>query len=616
MRPVTNGSDTKPGSVGNAAAPSRVSESIIWLVSVTATPFVLIEWASVWFVTIWTVVHSLAYWTYVLAESNNDSLLWRGSRMLSSIVVWGSVSVTALTTGAYEQHEPLVLLVTFAFVSLRAIVPPDDGRYNWEIDGLVVGTITALCSLHSGQPAFGVAALGGSVFYLMAERAQLRLHEQGRTDRAALDGAIERMTTLAFTDELTSLGNRRAAADWLGSWSEGPATALLFDIDDFKTINDRYGYRVGDEALIAVAATARDSLGAEWTVFRLGGDEFIALAYGRVNLASDYLTPIVFDTISYDGTSVSLEVHISGGTSNVEFPLTLGDAMHSAGPALRIAKCEPGSTIVAASPEAVAEDPWTFSLRVLEGLDNCDFTWWGQPIVDLSTGRPVAVELLCRWPQSDGSVLPPADFLGVIGAFRRQADLGRQSLTEVARWLVALDDAGLGELVVHFNVPPSHLANGLVEDLEEVLDRNQWQRLVVEVLESEMLYVTSTVTEALGELRASGIKVLIDDFGAGHSTFMYLSELAFDGVKLDRALVHEVDLHDRRRAIIRGIAPVFAEMGLVTIAEGVETTGEYDVARDLAVVQGQGWLVARPQPIEECISTLSDLAGSAFQSAS
>jgi len=150
-----------------------------------------------------------------------------------------------------------------------------------------------------------------------------------------------------------------------------------------------------------------------------------------------------------------------------------------------------------------------------------------------------------------------------------------------------------------------------VRDLEELLDRSRWSRIAIEVLESEVLHVNAPVIEAINEVRSAGVTVLIDDFGAGHSSFRLLTELPFDGVKLDRALVAGADTHARRAAIVEGIAPVFAKLAIATVAEGVETPGEIKAMAGAGVGQAQGWHIAHPEPLADCVATLRVIADAA-----
>ncbi len=593
----------------SAHAPDLIADLLVWLVSVSATPVVLANWVGADFLVAWITVHTLAFWGYVYGrERHPQRRRWRAGRLATSALVWGSVPVSAAVTDAYGEHEALVFLVVVAFVSLRAIVPPNDHRLNWEIDGVLVGGIAGVASLVVGTPVFGIACFLGTAFFWLAERTQLGIHRQSREDREALVDAFARMTALAFDDQLTGLRNRRAAQEAFDAHPAGPAATVLIDIDDFKVINDRYGHLAGDAVLVSIAEIAAHRLGPAWELFRLGGDEFIALASGPVDLDPDSFHDIALEIVAYDGTPVALEVEVSAGFAAVTMPMTLDDAVKATAPALRIAKRSSGSQVVHASTEMRTEDRWTFSLRVLDALDAGEFTWWGQPIVETTRGCPVAVELLCRWPRSSGELVRPGDFLGTIATFRRLRELGVQSIAEVARWLDALDARGFDDLVVHVNVPPSHIAEGLFADLGVVLSEAQRRRVGIEVLESELIVANAHVSHALKELRGSGLNVLIDDFGAGYSAFSYLADLHFDTIKLDRALISGAAANNRRASILRGIGPVFDQLGIRTVAEGVETSDEFAVVRSAGVHEAQGWFIARPAPLEQCLIDLEALA--------
>ncbi len=609
--PTTTSERTSP-----RIAPELVADFLVWLVSVLATPIVLATWADTSFVVAWIVVHTCAFWGYVFGrERFPDQIAWRGGRLATSVVVWASVPISAVVFDAYGDHEAFVFLVVIAFVSLRAVVPPNDRRRNWEIDGLIVGAIAGVASLLAGTPIFGVACFLGSGFFWLAERAQLEQQRQSRRDQAALRDAFERMTLLAFEDQLTGLRNRRAAQEDLAKPRPGQVAAVLIDIDDFKVINDRYGHQAGDAVLAEVAIIVAQRLGSAWKLFRLGGDEFIGFADDAAELRADCFDGIELEIVAYDGTPVALQIEISAGFATVATPITLDDVIKATAPALRLAKRSERSHVVHTSTAVHAEDQWTFSLRVLDALDAGEFTWWGQPIVDMLHGRPVAVELLCRWQRSSGELVLPGDFLGTIATFRRQRELGMQSIVDSVRWLDALDAHGFDDVLVNLNVPPSHIADGLAQDLASVLTEHQQSRIGIEVLESEVIVRNARVSEALDEIRDAGPSVLIDDFGAGYSAFSYLADLPFDTVKLDRALVSGADTQTRRASILQGIGPVFDQLGIRTVAEGVETSGELSVVRGAGVHEAQGWFIARPAPLEQCLLDLEMLMDDPFREA-
>ena len=187
--------------------------------------------------------------------------------------------------------------------------------------------------------------------------------------------------------------------------------------------------------------------------------------------------------------------------------------------------------------------------------------------------------------------------------------MGVQSIIESARWLDALDAHGFDDVVVNLNAPPSHIADGLAYDLASFLSDAQRSRIGIEVLESEVIVVNARVTEALDEIREAGLSVLIDDFGAGYSAFSYLADLPFDTIKLDRALISGAAAQNRRASILQGIGPVFDELGIRTVAEGVETADEFSVVRQAGVHEAQGWFIARPAPLAQCLIDLEALAG-------
>ena len=239
-------------------------------------------------------------------------------------------------------------------------------------------------------------------------------------------------------------------------------------------------------------------------------------------------------------------------------------------------------------------------VRLRKALDDGELLPHFQPVVDLATGRTLAFEALLRWQHPDLGLVAPGHFLPAVEASGLMLPVGRHVLAEALGALAAMRRAGgRTDLRMAVNVAPVELGHtGFAESvLDEVaLHGLQPDALAVEITETAAFVDPTVAVRELGQLRAAGAHVALDDYGAGHSSVLRMLRLPLTTLKLDRELTGDVTTDARARAVTRSTVAMAAELGLVVIAEGVEHQDQGEALLEMGCAQGQGWYFGRPVP--------------------
>ena len=380
---------------------------------------------------------------------------------------------------------------------------------------------------------------------------------------------------------------------------------MFVDVDDFKQLNDTYGYAVGDDALRAIAARLREVLGDSWQIARFGGDEFVAV--GQTDVPLDDLRHV---HVALEGRTSGARLDLSVSIGATSLPAADADAetlFREAGAALRLAKTTGKNRIVEMTPLLRAREAERLALgaTVSAAIEQEEIVAFGQAITDLHTGLPVGVELLARWPHPDGSIVMPTDFVPVIEEQGRGPHLGDLMMRYAVDFVADLRANGL-DLYATVNLSARHLFHRNlpveVAALVEAADIPA-ESLVLEITESQYLPQSTTWRETAAELRAVGVGLAIDDFGTGYSSMDQLLSMPFSHLKVDRIITSS---HMRPGAtdLAAAIAAMAAGGGMTAIAEGIETETECDQMVAAGYRYGQGFLFGKPKPLAELRETL------------
>jgi diguanylate cyclase (GGDEF)-like protein len=426
----------------------------------------------------------------------------------------------------------------------------------------------------------------------------------------------------AFHDALTGLPNRELFNDRVrhataramsGRGHARPVAVLFLDLDDFKGINDSLGHSAGDLLLTTVAARLNETVRAEDTIARLGGDEFAVLledvpdlehaqrAAARLIAALDAPIPLGEHRVTA-GASVGVALH-DGRQSAEELLRNADVAMYAAKRAGRgrHRTYEAGMHDAAFERMVLVEE-----LRASIAGEQLRLVY--QPVLDLDSGRIVAVEALLRWDHPERGTIPPAAFIPLAEETRLIVPIGRWVIQEACRQaarLRALPSAA-ENLTVAVNLSPYQLEDpNLVDDVARAIRDAGADpgALVLELTESELTADLDAAAPTLFRLKQLGVRLALDDIGTGYSRWSYLRSFPVDILKLDRELIASADDADAR--LTRALLGLGRDLELETIAEGIERPEQLAELRRLGCNRGQGFLFARPMGADDLTERLA-----------
>jgi diguanylate cyclase (GGDEF)-like protein/PAS domain S-box-containing protein len=424
----------------------------------------------------------------------------------------------------------------------------------------------------------------------------------------------------ALRDELTGLANRALLMDRLehavarSTRADHPVAVVVADLDQFKLINDSWGHDAGDRILVQVAERLTAAVRAEDTVARFGGDEFVVVCedtdINRVREVADRLMSALADPFDLDGQR--LHVRASLGIA-IAPPHSAPDLVRFAEAAMYEAKARGRGRVQVFDGAQAGEsaDRLALSNDLRDALARDELVLHYQPVMDLATGAVLGVEALARWRHPSRGPVSPVKFVAVAEETGLAATLDRWALDRVGRDAAGLR-AALPRLHVAVNISAAHIGD---PDLEKAVltalgtGALSAAELMLEVTESAMIDNLDQARAALERLKAHGVQSAIDDFGTGYSSLSHLSRLPVATVKIDRSFIENITEDKDALAITSSVIRLAGRLRLTTIAEGVETTGQLAVLRELGCVAAQGFLFSpavAPEALAEVVERLTD----------
>ncbi len=426
----------------------------------------------------------------------------------------------------------------------------------------------------------------------------------------------KRLQQQALHDQLTGLPNRYALADRLRSvlatvGDTTTRTAVLFlDLDRLKVINDSLGHEVGDALLKVVGERLQSVVRTTDMVCRFGGDEFVVVCE---HLPSD---EHAITTAHRIGMKMGEPIELADRTFHVS--ASIGIAMASTGyddpeTLIRDADAAMYRAKTSGRGEVRVFDPAThhqavqrleFETAIRSGEAQTQWVCHYQPQCDITTDEMVGLEALVRWQHPEHGLLHPADFLPILEDAGLTSELDRHVLFEACRFAARpeLDGMRMSVNVSAGQVLASDYPAAVVRALEE--SGLPAERLCVEITESAMIKDLPTARQTLAALRDLGVSIAVDDFGTGFSALSYLAELPVDELKIDRSFVVQSDAEIGRK-LLEGIVSLANTMGMISLAEGVETDEQLELLRDAGCRNYQGYRVAKPLPADELLRLVS-----------
>ena len=536
----------------------------------------------------------------VTATVSISVLVWQNSGLRDpAMIAYPAILVFAGTMGGRRLFLVLLgmILLVVAFIGVANL-------QGWHVNAVPTHTLGSVInvSVVLSLTAFLIWLTAGD---LQAALARLRAeNERVRQSQA-------RIEFLATHDSLTGLPNRMLARDRfthaiaLARRHRTMAALVFLDLDNFKNVNDSLGHPRGDELLRTVGDRLSKVVRDSDTVCRQGGDEFLILlgdvrdssdvAEVGVKLLEQLAVPFLLDGLEVSSSgSIGIAMYPDDGADFDELLKKADIAMYAAKDAgrnaIRFFAHEMSSSVL--------EDVHLVS-GMRTALARGEFMLHYQPQFDLASGRIVGAEALLRWRHPELGLVPPSRFIPIAEQSGLIIEIGAWVLAEACRQMQLWHSMGLAGLTISVNVSSLQFQRGVIEtDVVNALDASGLpaSALELELTESLLIQDSSMISALLRRLRGRGVSFSIDDFGIGYSNLGYLKRFEVSRLKIDQSFIRRLTDNRHDEAIVRAIIQMTTSLGLVAIAEGVESESTLARLIDLGCHEGQGlhWAPAMP----------------------
>lgn len=479
------------------------------------------------------------------------------------------------------------------------------GAEDMELLTLFAGQVSIAIENAMSFEELQAARLAAEAYREKLERLNQKLLEANRE-----------LKHLAVHDPLTGLPNRTLVMDRLqqaliGARHGGQGVALvMIDLDHFKEVNDSLGHATGDQLLVRIGSLFRDVLREEDTIGRLGGDEFAVVIPGAdrrqalavaERLGATLKSPL---NIGQTACSVGASMGISLCPEHGDHPVTL---LKYADIAMYIAKRNRNDVFVYDEAMDIhCPDRLDLISDLHVAIQQWEIGAVFQPKVDLQTGMIVGAETLARWTRPGLGPVSPVDFIPILEQTGLIKTFTLQMVEHAVRFCRECAQAGY-RLTVAVNLSAHNLRDPrLPEQVAEILDYHglDARMLTLEITESAVMMDPEQSHAILARLNGMGIQLSIDDFGTGYSSLSYLKRMPVQKLKIDRSFVRDMVQDSDDAIIVRSTIDLAHNLGLKTIAEGVETLETLAVLQAMRCDMVQGYLVSRPLPPQEFLAFL------------
>ena len=443
------------------------------------------------------------------------------------------------------------------------------------------------------------------------------LHSQGlMQDITAEKEADARVEYVAYHDGLTGLPNQamftQVAQLAFARANRGDLSiaVLSLDLDGFKLANDTLGMEGGDELLRAVAERLKATIRETDTLARRGADEFLILLgdLERSEVGEMHAPLLYAESVARrirDALARPFEVHGTEvfATASIGISLYPDDAsdvqkllVNSESAMIASRKAGPGKFAVSDLASVDSAAKFTFVQKLRRAVERREWALHYQPIVELATGAIKGVEALVRWQSDSGELIPPNDFIPLAEELGLIEAIGDWVVDEIVRQDQIWRGEGIA-LEMGFNLSPRQFWQpDLAERILARLDQRRMdpRNVVVEVTETSAMRDPDRAQAILWDLHSRGLRLALDDFGTGYSSLWRLRNLPVDVLKIDRSFVSRVDADPQAAKIVAAFIQLGQGLGMTTLAEGIETEGEWRFLAEQGCELGQGFYFSRP----------------------
>jgi len=389
---------------------------------------------------------------------------------------------------------------------------------------------------------------------------------------------------------------------------------MMLDIDRFKYINDALGYDIGDKVIIKVAEKLKSFLEEKDFIYRSNGDKFI-IVVTVLNSIEEYenkvkgitelfLTPFKVDNYELNITvSIGISVFPDDGEDLELIKIQVDNAL------LR-AKSKAMNSYEFYSNKMNIQNYKQFMIRndLTKAIEKNEFRVYYQAEVDINTNKIIGAEALIRWKHPTWGLISPDEFVSIAEETGFIINMTNWMLREICKTYKSWLDRGLPKIKLSINYSSlSFLESNFIENIRNILEEYKLSPdfLIIEITEGILIKNKETVMNNIKQLQALGIEVALDDFGTGYSSLQYLSLFNIDIVKIDRAFIKNALVNKANDIVTRHVIEISKELGIKTVAEGIETKEQLDYLRKLGCYLGQGYFFSKPVPVEEFEKILS-----------
>jgi diguanylate cyclase (GGDEF)-like protein len=507
-----------------------------------------------------------------------------------------AASDAVFRAGKVPRHAQSVTIAVHDGWTVQTFGPPVAGGVFADGSALAVLIVGTLLSLLAGVFVLVLGTGRAHALRLVAEQTEELRDQAGAMRYQAmhdpLTGLPNRTLILDRIEQLLAR-NRRAATN---------GAALYVDLDEFKNVNDTLGHAAGDRLLVAAAARLKSTLRDADTIGRMGGDEFVVLIEGgeltaAPELVAQRLLDVMRQPFDLGPTAMSVSVNTSIGIA-VGDRANASELLRDADIALYQAKAGGKNRYQTFEADMQAKASRNVGIEddLRSALQNDEFRLVYQPIYDLADLTLVGVEALLRWEHPTLGILPPSEFIPILEATGQIREVGHWVLRQACRQMAAWQACG-DTLDLSVNVSGAQFdSDAIVDEIRDALAGSGLAptSLIVEVTETTLMRSAEDAARRLRAIKDLGVKIAIDDFGTGYSSLAYLQQFPVDCLKIDRMFTNAIASSPESNALIRTLVQLGRDLGLRTLAEGVETPGQLDRLRGEHVNEVQGFLLSRP----------------------
>lgn len=417
------------------------------------------------------------------------------------------------------------------------------------------------------------------------------------------------IAALAYTDQLTQIGNvndfYRKARSILDQNSKDAYTVVVFDVNNFKYINETYGYEAGDRLLIAIANKIKGIFYDEETCARIGNDHFVVLAKAHDQGECRFYQITEAFINEQNQKTIKFPLSFSSGAYRVKDRYEeIYSMVDKAQLTLKSVKNSQQTNFAYYSEKLLKTFMEDNEMEGLmhEALRRGEFKVYLQPKFDLKRLVPVGAEALVRWVSAEKGFMPPDKFIPLFEKNGFVVKVDFYILEEMCKKIRTWIEEGQEPLAISVNQSRIHMDDPLyVDKLFDLIQKYDIPPNLIELELTESMFFADSVKliSIMKKMRKIGFLISMDDFGSGYSSLNLLKEIPVDVLKLDKAFLDEMASSSKSRIIISQVVEMAKKLGMRVVCEGVETESQADFLREIHCDMAQGYLYAKPMPLEE-----------------